>query len=243
MKAEELFRQIRSSRLVDLTHSFVEGMPYWPGRLQEPFRHTIEEVRPRVWGGCFNMSEHLGTHVDAPRHFVANGRSTDQLRPEEMISWGVVIDVSDKVRQDPDYSLTIADVRRWEREFGEIPRQAIVMLHSGWGERWQNFDAYLNKDAEGVLHFPGFSGEAARMLVEERSISALGLDTLSADNMVRTLAEDSPVHRTVHEADGRIIENVARLDRLPERDFILVVASIPIEGGTGAPARIFALIP
>ena len=243
VKAEELLRQIRSTHMVDLSYPFAEGMPYWPGRLQEPFRHTVEEVRPRVWGGCFTMAEHSGTHVDAPRHFVSNGRTTGELTPFEMISLGVVIDVSEKAARDPDYSLTVDDVLHWEREFGEIPRQATVLLHSGWGRRWHVFDAYLNEDAEGVLHFPGFSGEAARWLVEERRITALGLDTLSADNMVMTLAQDSPVHRTVHEADGRIIENLARVDQLPVRDFLLVVASIPIQGGTGAPARVLALIP
>jgi len=243
MKRDELFGQIQSSRRVDLTYPFAEGMPYWPGRLQEPFSHTVEEVRPRVWGGCFTMAEHMGTHVDAPKHFVADGRTTGELRLDEMISLGIVIDVSDKAERDPDYSLTVDDVLRWERQHGQIPSRATVLLHSGWGQRWHDFDAYLNKDAEGVLHFPGFSGEVARFLVEEREITALGLDTLSADNMIRTLAEDSPVHRTVHEADGLIIENLARLDQLPVRDFILVVAPIPIEGGTGAPARVFALIP
>ncbi|MBI3949069.1 MAG: cyclase family protein [Acidobacteria bacterium] len=243
MNGETLLEQIRSTPMVDLTYSFTEKMPYWPGRLQEPFSHTVEEVRPRVWGGCFTMAEHMGTHVDAPRHFVADGRTTAELRLDEMISLGVVIDVSDKVDGDPDYSLTVDDVFRWERQNDRIAANSAVLLHTGWGRRWHDPGAYLNKDGDGVLHFPGFSGEAARFFIEERRVNVLGLDTLSADNMVTTIAHDSPVHRRVQEADGRIIENLARLDELPPRGFILVIASILIEGGTGAPARVFALIP
>jgi len=243
MKSEMLLQHIQAARRVDLTYPFAEGMPYWPGRLQEPFKHIIEEVRPRVWGGCFTLAEHMGTHVDAPRHFVADGRTAGELRLDEMILLGVVIDISEKAERDPDYSLSVDDVIRWERQHGQVPTGATVFLHSGWGRRWNDGEAYLNKDAEGVLHFPGYSGEAARFLIEERGVTSLGLDTLSADNMVMTLAEDSPVHRVVHESDGLIIENLARLERLPVKDFIVVVAPVPIQGGTGAPARVLAIVP
>ncbi len=242
MNGEALLKQIRTARLVDLTYPFAVGMPYWPGRLQEPFSHTVEEVRPRVWGGCFTLAEHMGTHVDAPRHFVAGGRATDELRLDEMISLGVVIDISEEADRDPDYSLSVDDILQWERQHGQLGADTAVLLHSGWGKRWHDAGTYLNKDAEGVLHFPGFGGEAARFLVHERGVRTLGLDTLSADNMVTTLAEDSPVHRVVHEADGRIIENIDRLDHLPAKDFVLVVSSISVKGGTGAPARVFALV-
>lgn len=242
MSITALLQQLRSVRMVDLTHPYAIGMPYWPGRLQHPFEHIVEEVRPRVWGGCFRMAEHSGTHVDAPRHFVAEGRSAEALKVEEMILLGVVIDVSDQAAADPDYSLTVDEIWQWERRHGPIPPGAAVLLHSGWGRRWHDAEAYLNKDAEGVLHFPGYSGEAARFLVEERRTTLLGVDTLSADNMVRTLAEDSPVHRVVHEADGQIIENVANVDKLPATDFILFVSSIPIKGATGAPARVVAFV-
>lgn len=243
MNSMDLWRSLRTRRRVDLTHPLAEGMPYWPGRLQEPFSHTVEEVRARVWGGCFAMAEHMGTHIDAPRHFVAHGRTAEELRLDEMISLGIVVDISDRVERDPDYSLTIDDLRRWEREHGRIPSEATVLLHSGWGRRWTDARSYLNEDAEGVLHFPDFSGDAARFLVQERGVTTLGLDTLSADNMIHTIEADSPVHRLVHEADGRIIENLARLDELPPKDFILILAPLPIEGGTGAPIRIFAVIP
>ncbi len=243
LNPEGLLGKIQSARWVDLTHPFTEGMPYWPGRLQEPFAHTVEEVRPRVWGGCFTMAEHMGTHIDAPRHFVETGRSASELKLEEMISLGVLIDCSDRAERSPDYSLTVDDVLDWEQRHGQIPVQGTVLLHSGWASRWRDAEAYLNRDDQGVLHFPGFSGEAVRFLVESRSVRALGLDTLSADNMVQTLEQDSPVHRTVHESDGRILENLAGLDQLPAKDFVLLVASIPIEGATGAPARVVAFVP
>lgn len=242
MTDDSLLKQLRACKAVDLTHPFHEQMPYWPGKLQEPFHHTVEEVRRRVWCGCFSMPEHMGTHLDAPKHFVENGQSMHELDIKDFIAEGVVIDVSDNAEREADYSLTYDDIERWEKQNGKIPPRAIVFMNSGWGKRWNDFDGYLNRDSEGMLHFPGFSAEAARYLVHERDAVTLGLDTLSADNMLMTVTEDSPVHRIVHGAGRTIIENVANLDTLPPRGIMVLVAPVPIQGGTGAPARIFSFL-
>lgn len=242
MTSDHLLEHLRAGKIIDLTYPFHEQMPYWPGRLQDPFRHTVEEVRRRVWGGCFSMPEHIGTHLDAPRHFVESGRPIHELDIKDFIAEGVVIDVSDRARSDADYCMTLADLERWEKANGKIPARAVVFMNSGWGKRWKDFDAYLNRDSEAMLHFPGYSAEAARFLLHERNAVTLALDTLSADNMVMTVKEDSPVHRTVHEAGRTIIENVANLDSLPPRGMVVLVAPVPIQGGTGAPVRIFSFL-
>jgi kynurenine formamidase len=112
----------------------------------------------------------------------------------------------------------------------------VALVRSGWATRWPHPDRYRN-DADGVLRFPAISAEAAHLLVKERGVVGLGVDTLSADNGEAT---DSPCHRLVHAAGGYIIENLANLEQLPESGSFIVIAPLPIVGGTGAPARVMA---
>ncbi len=229
-------------RIVDLTHRLNPTIPYWPGERYRPFEFqalaTLE--RDGVFSGFFAMPEHMGTHVDAPNHFVAGQVSVDQLRPEQLVAPAVVIDVREKVARDPDYQLTVADIRRWERRYGRIPRGAVVFMRTGWDARWEDPNAYRNRDAQGVMHFPGFSPEAAEFLVRERQIHGIGIDTLSVDFGP---SKDFRVHHIMHRAGKYHLENVARLGQLPPRGAIVIVGVLPIEGGSGGPARIFALLP
>lgn len=229
-------------RVVDLTHRLSPTIPYWPGESYRPFEFrtlaTLE--RDGVFSGFFAMPEHMGTHVDAPNHFVAGHASVDQLRPEQLIAPAVVIDVREKVARDPDYQLTVADIRRWERRYGRIPRGAIVFMHTGWSARWGDPEAYRNRDAQGVMHFPGFSPEAATWLVRQRQIHGIGIDTLSVDFGP---SKDFRVHHIMHGAGKYHLENVTRLEHLPPRGAIVIVGVLPIAGGSGGPARVFALLP
>ncbi|HXF06779.1 MAG TPA: cyclase family protein [Blastocatellia bacterium] len=229
-------------KVVDLTHRLSAKIPYWPGGQYRPFEFTPIATLDRdgVFSGFFAMPEHMGTHVDAPNHFVAGRPSVDDLLPEQLICPAVVLDVRDRVRDNPDYQLTVEDIRRWERRHGRIPRRSLVLLYTGWGARWGTPKEYLNRDEQGVMHFPGFSPDAARFLVTEREISGLGIDTLSVDYGP---SKDFPVHHITHGAGKYHIENVANLDRLPARGAIVIVGVLPIEGGSGGPARVFALLP
>ena len=228
--------------VVDLTHRLSSKIPYWPGGQYRPFEFTTIATLDRdgVFSGFFAMPEHMGTHVDAPNHFVAGRPSVDELRPDQLICRAVVLDVRDRVRQNPDYRLTLSDIRQWERRHGRIPRRALVFLHTGWGARWQTPKDYVNQDDKGVMHFPGFSPEAAEFLVSQRDISGIGIDTLSVDYGPST---DFRVHHITHGAGKYHIENVANLDRLPAQGAIVFVGVLPIEGGSGGPARVFALLP
>jgi len=135
--------------------------------------------------------------------------------------------------------LTAEDITAWEQANGRVPQNAVVMMYTGWEERWTDFDKYKNADGTGTLHFPGFSLEAAKLLAEERNVAGIGIDTLSVDY---GMSKDFAVHHAVHGRGKYHIENVANLGAVPAAGAELVVAPIKIENGTGGPARIFAII-
>jgi kynurenine formamidase len=186
------------------------------------------------------MPEHLGTHLDAPNHFERNQPGIDKIAPEQLFAAGVVIDISAAASMNEDYRLSDADVAAWEQAHGRIPAGAIVLLHTGWGRHWTNVARYQNRDVQGRLHFPGFSAEAAKLLIHERGAKGIGIDTLSVDY---GLSRDFVVHHVVNRAGRYALENVAQLEQLPPVGFYLVVAPIKIETGSGGPTRIFAIVP
>ena len=228
--------------IVDLTWALNEQNAYWPGENYKPFRlETIATLeKDGVLSKAFSMPEHLGTHIDAPNHFEKDRPDVSQIPPEQLFGPGVVIDVSPKAEQDADYMASLDDLRAWEEEHGRIPDGAIVLLRSGWGRHWNNYDRYKNQDVRGKLHFPGYSGDAAKFLVKQRKIRGLGIDTLSID---RGLSTDFAVHHIINAAGKYGLENVAHLERLPARGFWVMIAPIKIETGTGGPTRIFAVLP
>ena len=228
--------------IVDLTWSLDENNAYWPGEGYKPFQlNTIATLeKDGVLSKAFSMPEHMGTHIDAPNHFEPNQPDVAHIDPDLLIGPGVVVDIEQRAEQDADTMLTVDDLRDWEAEHGDIPKGAIVLLHTGWGRHWKNYARYKNQDATGGLHFPGFSGEAATWLIQERSIRGIGIDTLSID---RGQSKDFEVHHIIN-GNGRYgLENVAFSEKLPARGFHLIVAPIKIEKGSGGPARIFAVVP
>jgi kynurenine formamidase len=134
----------------------------------------------------------------------------------------------------------VADVEQWEKTHGRIPDRAVVLLHTGWGIFWDRPERYQGRDVRGRLHFPGFSAGAVDYLIRQRDIRGVGLDTMSVDH---GLSRDFAVHHVLGRANRYGLENVAHLDRLPPRDFYLVVAPIKIETGSGGPTRILAILP
>ena len=229
------------AELLDLTWPLNDQNAFWPGDNYHPFRlKTIATLeQDGVLSKTFSMPEHLGTHIDAPNHFEANQPSVAQIKPEDLFAPGVVIDVRMQCEQNADFALTPDDLRAWEKVHGQIPRGSVVLLHTGWGRFWSNFDRYMNQDVRGQLHFPGFGTASTRFLVQQRKIRGLGIDTLSID---RGISRDFAVHHIVNKAGRYGLENVANLDQLPTKGFHLIVAPIRIEAGTGGPTRIFAVL-
>jgi kynurenine formamidase len=229
-------------QVIDLTHKLSPSIPYWPGATYKPFQfETIATLeKDGVYSGAFCMAEHTGTHVDAPNHFEAGQASVDALDLRQLIALAVVIDVREQVAKNPDYRLTVDDLKRWEKRNGAIPSKAVVFMYTGWESRWNDINAYRNQDENKVMHFPGFSTEAAQLLVSERSINGIGIDTLSVDYGP---SKDFRVHHIMNRAGKYHVENAANLSQLPAKGAIVVVAAIPIQNGSGAPARVFALVP
>lgn len=240
-KAEPLglFEGIASgkTRVIDLTHALNSQNPYW----DEPFKYEIFATLEKdgVLLGRFTMAEHTGTHLDAPSHFVAGQIPVDKLPLQQLFAPAVVIDVRAKASENADVLLQPTDITAWEQTHGRVPQNAVVMMYSGWDERWNDYAKYRNADKAGRLHFPGFSAESAKLLAEERNVAGIGIDTLSVDY---GMSKDFAVHHITHGKGKYHLENVANLGGLPATGASLIVAPIKIENGTGGPTRIFALV-
>ena len=237
---ESLF--VGEVEILDLTYPLNAESPYWPAENYIPFSlKTIATLKDDgVLSKAFTTPEHLGTHIDAPNHFEPNQPSVDQIPPQQLFVPAVVIDVAPQAEVDSDYLISRDDIIHWEKEHGKIAERAVVLANTGWGRFWTNFARYKNQDVRGGLHFPGYSAEAAKFLVEQRKVNGIGIDTLSIDHGA---SKDFPVHHIVNGAGKYGLENVAHLDKLPPRGFYLVIAPIKIETGSGGPTRIFAVIP
>jgi kynurenine formamidase len=228
--------------VVDLTHAVSAQAPYWPGPDRSPFTHDTLRAHPdgAPAMAAYAVPEHFGTHLDAPVHSAAGGRSVDRLDPARLFGPAVVVDVTGAVAADADYAVTADDLRDWETAHGIIPDGAIVLARTGWASRWEDGDAYYARDAEGTLHFPGFAEGAARFLVDERDVAGIGIDSGSVDP---GNARGFPVHGLVNGSGAFHLENVADMSGLPEAGAYLVVAPVKIEGGSGGQVRVFAVIP
>jgi kynurenine formamidase len=189
------------------------------------------------------MSEHGGTHIDAPIHFGESRLAVDEIPLHKLIAPAVVIDARLSVTENPDYRLSRKDLERWESRYGPIQQGAVVLMWTGWGEGWPDKSRYLGSPTPSdpsTLHFPGFSKEAAEFLVKERHIDGIGIDTPSIDYGP---SQDFIVHQIVNGANVYGLENIANLDKLPAKGAILLALPIKIRGGTGGPVRIIAILP
>jgi len=238
---------LTNADVVDLTYAFDEHTLYWPN---SPSGFELKRLSygPAAGGyfysaNAFSAPEHGGTHLDAPIHFSEHGRSVDQIPVGQLIAPAVVIDVTAKAAANPDYRLGVDDVNAWESRNGAIPRGAIVLLRTGWGKRYGDRKSYFGDDTPGAtnhLHFPSFGAEAVRMLIKERHAGAIGIDTASIDYGE---SNDFIVHQIANGEGVAGLENVANLDRLPERGAWVIALPMKIANGSGAPLRIVALVP
>lgn len=238
---------LRTARIVDLTHPFDANTLYWPTATS---RFELKRLaHGRTDAGYFYSAnalctpEHGGTHLDAPVHFSEGGMPADRIPLRSLIAPAAVIDVGAQAAADPDYRLTLQDVEAWEKRNGPVPSGTIVLLRTGWGPRWPDAKRYLGDDTPGDasrLHFPAYGAEAARLLVESRKVAALGVDTASIDHGP---SQDFIVHRIANGANVPGLENVAHLDELPETGAWVVALPMKIAGGSGGPVRIVALVP
>ena len=237
-----------AGRIIDLTHAFDSETIFWPteeGFVLEKGAEGVVEQGYYYAAHRFRMAEHGGTHIDAPIHFHADGWTVDEIPLDRLVGPAVLVDVSVRCAKDPDHRASVADFEAWEKQHGRIPARSIVLIHTGFGRFWPDRKAYLGTDERGApavakLHFPGLHPDAARWLIAERKIGAVGLDTASIDHGPSKQFE---THRVLFEANVPAFENLAALDELPASGFSVVALPIKIRGGSGGPLRAIAIVP
>jgi kynurenine formamidase len=234
--------------VVDLSHAYDEQAIYWPTADSFRLDKVADGLTPEGYYYAANnvfTSEHGGTHLDAPLHFAAGRQAVDQIALDRLMGEVAIVDVTDRAEVEADYRVSIADIQRSERDHGPIARDAIVLIRTGYSRRWPDAARYLGTAERGAgaatkLHFPGLHPDAARWLMENRGIKAVGIDTASIDYGQSRLFES---HRLLFERDIPAFENLTALERLPMRGALIVALPMKIKGGSGAPLRAVAFVP
>lgn len=234
-------------QIIDLSHTYGTDTLYWPtdksGFELEQVAHGHTDGGYFYAANRFCTAEHGGTHMDAPIHFAEGGGTLESIPLESLIAPAIVIDVTKAAASDSDYRLSLDDVLAFERKHGVIEAGAIVLLRTGWSSRWPDRLAYLGDDTPGdasKLSFPSFGEAAARLLIEQRDVAMIGVDTASIDYGP---SRDFIVHRIAGARDVPGLENLTNLDRLPPRGAIAIALPVKIKDGSGGPTRVIALLP
>ncbi|MDO5715180.1 MAG: cyclase family protein [Tissierellia bacterium] len=220
---------------VDLSHPLSENTPHWAGF------NPLEKIE------IYNFKEHkftateykivsqFGTHIDAPGHFAEGGRMLHELEVENMFLPLVVMDFSKEADEDPDYVIEAKDILTFEEEYGRIPSGTFVALRTDWSKRKENFD---NIDEDGIPHYPGWSMEAVKLLIEERKVAAIGHETSDTDaSCISVEAGGLPVETYVLEQDIFQVELMANLDQMPTLGGVIVLGYPKVINGPGFTVR------
>ncbi len=226
-----------AARVEDLTHTLSRDFPTFDGTPGIAVEHAFRLETDGANILEITLNEHTGTHMDAPLHFSNDGRSVDEVPVGQLVVPLAVIDIRDRAAGDADALLTPDDLDAWRAAHGEFPPGGAIAMLSGWGAH-VGTEGFRNVGPGGVMHFPGVHPEAAQMLLEETTTVGIAVDTLSLD---RGVSLDLPTHVAWLPAGRWGLENVANLDRLPASGATLVVGAPKVRGGTGGPARVFAL--
>jgi kynurenine formamidase len=200
---------------------------------------TLSSSSSSVRSSSVLASEQFATRMDAPARLVQGSWTVDQIPAGRLVAPLVVLDASDSVKSNPDYEISVQDIVRWEHTNGQIPLGAVVMARTGWGSRWNSAKSYRNTDGKGVMHFPGYSEDAARFLAEGRNALGLGIDT---PNLQHGAAKNLAVNHYTLAHGLYVLTNVANLDRMPANGAVAMVAPMKLTGGSAAPVRILALV-
>lgn len=233
-------------RIVDLSHPFDADTIYWPtepGFVLDKGDAGVTEQGYFYAANRFSAPEHGGTHIDAPYHFAAQGKTVDQIPLPQLIGAATCVDVSPQCAIDRDYQITIDDLKEWEQDHGESLAEKIVLLRTGFARHWPDRERYLGTTETGraaveQLHFPGLHPAAASWMCTARRIKAVGIDTPSIDFGP---SRDFGAHVHLFEHNTPALENVASMRDLPPKAFSVVALPMKIAGGTGAPCRVIAM--
>ena len=245
----EIQKILAGKKFIDLTHAFAPGIPHWHGFPEEK-RETAywyEKGKGSIGEGFFaEIYTHVGqwgTHVDPPAHFIRGLRTVDQITLQEMILPLVVIDVHAESARDADYVLPLERVKKWEADHGAIPPGAFVAMRTDWSKKWPDGATMENKDAKGVSHYPGWTLATLKYLFEERKITASGHETTDTDPGIAASKDDATLETYILSTNHYQIELLTNLDQVPESGAVVVVTFPKPKGGSGFPARVFAICP
>lgn len=242
--------------VVDLTHTFDKNNPKYPlqfligNEAYEKLEYYkmsnlhSEYVSGDLWVSIRKVEyyEHQGTHIDAPGHTGRGQATLEAIPPERLIGPGVVIDVKDKVKKNPDFAVTVQDIKDHEAKYGRIPPMAIVIMNSGWGLKYPSSEQVFgtkNLLEVSTFHYPGWSPEACEMLLQERQVNVVGVDTPSVDPAQPNFL---PCHFILQNNDVPLLEYVANLDAIPLRGTTIVIGAPKFRDGTGGPTRVLAIV-
>jgi kynurenine formamidase len=233
-------KSIHYSRVISLSREIHPAMPTWPEDPQVEFQTASQLNTQGYYCRRFSMSEHGGTHINAPNSFHDDGSSIDQYPAESLVVSAVVVDVVEQVRANSDYAMTVDDLARWEGQHGAIPARSVVLLYTGWDSKWSRAQEYLGTSHDGGLHFPGFSGEVVRRFLNDRNAGGLGIDTPGVEPAIDL---EFTVNRLALEQQRIVLENLCNLGSLPATGVTLAIGLLRLRGGTGSPASVLAFVP
>jgi len=233
--ARHMSQQNAFRTVIDLTHSLNDRSPNWEGTQESPFQATElgNLERDGYYSRLFSTQEHYGTH------FGAGVWTVEQIPADRLVRPVVVLDVREQSKRDADYEVSPQDIAAWEEAHGEIPHGAVVLAYTGWDEYWNLQAKYRNERGDGLTHYPGFSMQAVQFLIEERGVVGLGIDTMSVEIGATTTY---PVHQFTAKQGVYHLENLTNLGLVPPVGATVVVAPLKLENGSGAPARVLALV-
>jgi len=251
---KDLIAAIGDGRIevVDLTAPLSEKTPII--QLPPPFANTrpfelteissYDERGPAWYWNDISTGEHVGTHFDAPVHWVTGRDRIDvsQVPARQLIAQAVVIDKSRECAANPDYLLQVSDVEEWQREHGPLPDGGWLFYRTGWDSRAGDQQRFLNADATGP-HTPGISVECARWLATEAPVIGVGVETVGTDaGTAHSFDPAFPCHSFLLGAGKYGLTQLANLAQLPPTGAIVIAGPLPIVRGSGSPARVLALV-
>jgi kynurenine formamidase len=240
---EQALTSIQSADFVDLTHAFSPAIPHWKGFAPEQVTTLFTIAKDGFHAEQFCHPGQWGTHVDPPAHFHAGLKTVDQIDPRDFLLRLVVLDLHQEVARNPDYVVSLADVKSWESRHGVIPARAFVALRTDWSKRWPDSQAMQNLDARGVAHYPGWSREVLEYLYVKRGITASGHETTDTDPGIAVTRDDYSLESYLLGTNHFQIELLANLDKVPEAGALILVTFPKPENGSGFPARVVAIVP
>ena len=234
---------------VELSHSLNNESPYWsgiPDGSVELGNVCFDWGNPKL--DClintFKFPGQFGTHVDFPGHFIKNAPLSESYGVESMVFPLVVIDISEKVKKDIHYAITIKDIKDFEDKYGNIPDGAFVALNTGWSKNWPNMNKLSGIAADGSENFPGWSMEALKYIYETRNAAANGHETIDTDaSVLAEKAGDLTCERYVLSKGKLQIELLDNLDKIAPVGALIIATWPRIENATGMPVRAFAITP